>query len=124
MQPPPTVHPAVEVAQKTDPGRDPEKQVNEDICAYRVTRFGHLCVVCDGMGGHASGREASTNALETILQWFEAAPEGSSPPQVLHDARLRNELIRPWVWGYKKHPILQAEFVYLDIDNARSRSSP
>jgi ABC-type transport system substrate-binding protein len=29
---------------------------------------------------------------------------------------IRNQLIRPWVKGYKKHPILQAEFVYLDID--------
>lgn len=37
-------------------------------------------------------------------------------PQVLHEARLRNELIRPWVQGYKKHPVLQADFIYLDID--------
>jgi ABC-type transport system substrate-binding protein len=43
--------------------------------------------------------------------------------QVLQIARLRNELIRPWVLGFKKHPILQAEFIYLDIDNAR-RSAP
>ncbi|MGE5090240.1 MAG: ABC transporter substrate-binding protein [Candidatus Levyibacteriota bacterium] len=28
----------------------------------------------------------------------------------------RNELIRPWVLGYKKHPILNADFVYLDIE--------
>ncbi len=31
-------------------------------------------------------------------------------------SRLRNELIRPWVIGYKKHPILQAEFVYIDVE--------
>jgi len=36
-------------------------------------------------------------------------------------ARLRNELIRPWVQGYKKHPILQADFIYLDLDDAQSR---
>ena len=33
----------------------------------------------------------------------------------LHVSRLRNELIRPWVQGYKKHPILQAEWQYLDV---------
>ena len=31
---------------------------------------------------------------------------------------MRNQLIRPWVKGYKKHPILQAEFVYMDVDVA------
>ncbi len=34
----------------------------------------------------------------------------------LQSSPIRNQLIRPWVKGYKKHPILQAEFVYLDID--------
>jgi ABC-type transport system substrate-binding protein len=36
----------------------------------------------------------------------------------LQSSPIRNQLIRPWVKGYKKHPILQAEFVYLDIDAA------
>jgi ABC-type transport system substrate-binding protein len=36
--------------------------------------------------------------------------------QLLHVSRLRNELIRPWIKGYKKHPILQADFQYLDVD--------
>jgi len=30
-------------------------------------------------------------------------------------SRARNELVRPWVQGYKKHPILQAEWTYIDI---------
>ena len=34
----------------------------------------------------------------------------------LQSSPIRNQLIRPWVKGYKKHPILQAEFVYLDLD--------
>ena len=37
--------PAVEIAQRTDPGRDPQKQINEDTSGYKETRFGHLCVV-------------------------------------------------------------------------------
>jgi ABC-type transport system substrate-binding protein len=36
--------------------------------------------------------------------------------QSLGVARLRNELIRPWIQGFKTHPILQATFVYLDVE--------
>ena len=33
----------------------------------------------------------------------------------LHVSRERNQMIRPWVMGYKKHPILNAEFLYMDL---------
>jgi ABC-type transport system substrate-binding protein len=33
----------------------------------------------------------------------------------LHVSRERNQLVRPWVLGYKKHPILHAEWVYMDL---------
>jgi len=33
----------------------------------------------------------------------------------LQDTRVRNYLFRPWVRGYKKHPILAAQYQYLDI---------
>jgi ABC-type transport system substrate-binding protein len=36
-------------------------------------------------------------------------------------SRERNMLIRPWVLGYKKHPILNAMWVYLDIDPEKKR---
>jgi serine/threonine protein phosphatase PrpC len=68
--------PPVECAQASDSGRDPEKQVNEDACGYAATRFGHLCVVCDGMGGHTNGREAAQLSLQTILETFARAPSG------------------------------------------------
>ncbi|MDY7544728.1 ABC transporter substrate-binding protein [Glaciimonas sp. CA11.2] len=35
--------------------------------------------------------------------------------QVLHLSRFRNWVIRPWVKGFKKHPILHADWEYLDI---------
>jgi ABC-type transport system substrate-binding protein len=34
----------------------------------------------------------------------------------LHVSRMRNELLRPWIKGYKKHPILQADWQYLDVE--------
>jgi protein phosphatase len=78
--------PAVEYAERSDPGRDPTKQINEDACGHRETSLGHLCVVCDGMGGHAAGREAAELALATIFEAFEHAPEGAAPPAVLRSA--------------------------------------
>jgi serine/threonine protein phosphatase PrpC len=87
--------PAVDVAERSDPGRDPTKQINEDACGHRETRFGLLAVVCDGMGGHVGGREASTAALATIFEAFEQAPPGSVPREVLRDAiRLANVRVR------------------------------
>lgn len=78
--------PAVEYAERSDPGRDPEKQVNEDACGHRETRLGHLCVVCDGMGGHAAGREAAELALATIFEVFDRAAETDAPAAVLRAA--------------------------------------
>jgi PPM family protein phosphatase len=78
--------PAIEYAERSDPGRDPEKQVNEDACGHRETRFGHLCVVCDGMGGHAAGREAAELAATTIFEVFEGASEGTPPAELLRSA--------------------------------------
>jgi protein phosphatase len=78
--------PAVEYAERSDPGRDPEKQVNEDACGQRETHLGHLCVVCDGMGGHAAGREAAELALATIFEVFDRAGETDAPAVVLRAA--------------------------------------
>ncbi len=67
----------IEYAEATDPGRDPAKQINEDSCGYQQTRFGHLVVLCDGMGGHYGGREASRTAIATIFECIEQAPPGT-----------------------------------------------
>jgi serine/threonine protein phosphatase PrpC len=79
----PSVDLKIEVAQLSDPGRDPNKQINEDSCGYAQTRFGHLCVLCDGMGGHYGGQEASRRAITTIFEQIDQAPPGSTPAQAL-----------------------------------------
>ncbi len=76
----------IEVAQHSDPGRDPNKQINEDSCGHSQTKFGHLIVLCDGMGGHYGGQEASRRAITTIFEQIERAPDGMSPALALKQA--------------------------------------
>jgi protein phosphatase len=78
--------PACEIGLLTDPGRDPDKQVNEDSSAHVETSLGLLAIVCDGMGGHAGGKEASELAVTAIVDTVQAAPPGSAPADVLRAA--------------------------------------
>lgn len=77
---PPSGPVALAVASKTDPGLAPDKQVNEDACLEAAVPAGHLLIVCDGMGGHASGREASQLAVATILR--EMQQPSALPPGI------------------------------------------
>ncbi|XXT22993.1 protein phosphatase 2C domain-containing protein [Sorangium sp. So ce429] len=86
---PPTessLHLKIEFAQASDAGRDPNKQVNEDACGYAETKFGHLCVLCDGMGGHYGGSEASRTAITTIFEVIEQTPATVDPRAALKAA--------------------------------------
>ena len=73
----------VESGQLSDPGRDPAKQINEDSCGFAHTKFGHLFVICDGMGGHAGGKEASTIAIRTIFETMAGLPADTLPRTAL-----------------------------------------
>ena len=92
----PKAIPAVEIAFRTDPGRDPEKQVNEDAAFYTETKHGLLAVVCDGMGGHAGGKEASELATKTIQEIVSNAPEVTAPRDAL---KVAIEEANRRVWG-------------------------
>jgi serine/threonine protein phosphatase PrpC len=103
--------PPAELGLKSDPGRDPDKQVNEDAAGVYETRFGHLSVVCDGMGGHVGGREASNLALAAISETFERAearpdvPLGARGRELLREAVLRaNALVFQLAHEGAAHP--------------------
>lgn len=56
------------LAWKTDPGL--QREENEDSVLVWESRAGAdaLLIVCDGMGGHAAGREASSIAIEMMAE--------------------------------------------------------
>jgi hypothetical protein len=35
---------------------------------------------------------------------------------ILADSRYRNVLMQPYVVGYRKHPVLHAEWLYIDLE--------
>lgn len=73
----------LEFAAATDPGLDPHKRVNEDSYGELLTAVGHLFVVCDGMGGHVGGKQASELAVKTIVESVGATPPSEEPVRAL-----------------------------------------
>jgi len=46
------------------------REKNEDSCKAVKTINGHLFIVCDGMGGAAEGKKASSLAVDSIVAYF------------------------------------------------------
>ena len=60
------------------------RKENQDT--YRIARNGGICVVCDGMGGAAGGRIASTLAAETYGAELEKVLKPDMTPEQLREA--------------------------------------
>lgn len=76
----------VAFGEATDPGLDPNKRVNEDAHRHVDTALGHLFIVCDGMGGHAGGKQASEMAVNSIVESFSSVTAASEPRDSLKRA--------------------------------------
>ena len=73
----------LEFATATDAGLDPHKRVNEDAFGQLDSGVGHLFVVCDGMGGHLGGKQASELAVKTIVDGVGATSPSEEPVRAL-----------------------------------------
>ncbi|HEV8244959.1 MAG TPA: protein phosphatase 2C domain-containing protein, partial [Polyangiaceae bacterium] len=77
---------AVDYAEKSHPGLDPSKQLNEDSCGASETPLGLLAVLCDGMGGHSAGEVASKLAVQTVLDCIAQGAPDTDPSKALYAA--------------------------------------
>jgi protein phosphatase len=59
------------VGSLTDIGLNPNRTKNEDSFGYFTGEYGHLLIVCDGMGGYNGGELAAQMAVESIHNYFE-----------------------------------------------------
>ena len=81
-----------------------------------------------GQGNHACYESVAFDALYRKMQ---ATPPGTERLPLyeqmtrqmeadsvwgMHVSRVRNWLVRPWVKGFRKHPIMQTEWAYIDIE--------
>lgn len=66
---------------------------NEDHFGDTDTPHGHVYVVCDGMGGHNAGEEASRLAVQVILNSLQSASAESIPANITQAIQEANTAI-------------------------------
>jgi ABC-type transport system substrate-binding protein len=81
-----------------------------------------------GQGNHACYQSQAYDALYKKMQTLPPGPERAplylqmnrqiEADSVLgiQTSRVRNWLVRPWVKGFKKHPFMESEWAYVDIE--------
>jgi PPM family protein phosphatase len=89
---------AIEVAAATHPGcvrKNNEDSVRVEMpTTKRARSLGTLCVVADGLGGHAAGEVASALAVQTVHEAFFNAGQGRPVMEALGEAiRAANQAV-------------------------------
>lgn len=81
-----------------------------------------------GRGNHACYQSPAYDALYRKALVLPPGPERNAlyvqmsrqmeadTAWAVHTTRVRNWLVRPWIKGFKKHPILQSDWMYLDVE--------
>ena len=69
------------------------RSANEDNLGEALTPNGHLFVVCDGMGGHVGGAQASTIAVNSIIEYFQREVYDNVIQAIDHALSFANEQI-------------------------------
>ena len=79
-------------------------------------------------GNHSCYQSAAFDALYVKAMALPPGPERmrlyqemnrqmeADTPWVLNTTRIRSWLVRPWIKGFKKHPIMHANWQYIDIE--------
>jgi serine/threonine protein phosphatase PrpC len=75
----------------TDVGK--VRSANEDNLGEAQTPNGHLFVVCDGMGGHVGGAQASLIAVNSIIEYFQREVYDNVIQAIDHALSFANEQI-------------------------------
>ncbi|MBC7513747.1 MAG: ABC transporter substrate-binding protein [Herminiimonas sp.] len=81
-----------------------------------------------GQGNHSCYESAAFDALYRTMQATPPGPQRlplyeqmtrqmeADSVWGMHVSRVRNWLVRPWVKGFRKHPFMQSEWAYIDIE--------
>lgn len=81
-----------------------------------------------GSGNHACYESPAYDALFRKAVSLPSGPERNQiyqqmnrqveadTPWIVHTSRIRSWLYRPWITGYKKHPILHSDWAFIDVE--------
>lgn len=63
-----------------------DRSEQQDSAGYSISNDEMIIALCDGMGGHASGREASTKSIDSLISLFDATSKKDRSHSFLVDA--------------------------------------
>ena len=89
----------------------PNTQQNNNAC-YQSPEFDKL---------YEKSRTLPDGPERNKLYWAMARRMEADTVWIMNDSRVRNMLMRPRVIGYKRHPALHQEWMYLDLDSSAGK---